>query len=63
MAAPWKRLFPAVSLLILLALHFTPSFAAEDIVFGPRDLKVSWLRLHLSLQIFPVDEPGEGTLM
>ena len=62
MAAPCKRLFPAVSLLVLLAFHTTPSFASEEIVFGPRELKVSWLRLHASLHTFPVAEPGEATL-
>jgi hypothetical protein len=63
MAALWKRLSPAASLLILLALHATPSFATEDIVFGPGDFKISWLRLHLSFHTFPVDVPGEGTLI
>jgi len=52
-----------VSLLVLLAFHSTPSFASEEIVFGPKDLKISWFRLHISLHTFPVAEPGQGKLM
>ena len=62
MAAIRKRIPQTVSILILLALLAAPCFAAEETVYGPKDMKVSRLHFHLSFHTFSVDEPGEGTL-
>jgi hypothetical protein len=62
MAAAWKKLSPAVSVLILLALLSTPSFATEDMVYGPKDFTISRWLIHLSHHTFSVDGPGEGRL-
>jgi PKD repeat protein len=35
---------------------------AQETVFGPKDLKISWFHIHFSLHKFTVDEPGEGTV-
>jgi len=49
--------------LVLAVFSFVakPAFAQET-VFGPKDLKLGWFRIHLSFHKFTVEEPGEGTI-
>jgi len=55
-----------LSYLVLLLAVF--SFAAkpalaQETLFGPKDLRIGWFRIHLSFHKFTVDEPGEGTII
>nr|NIQ87994.1 carboxypeptidase regulatory-like domain-containing protein [Deltaproteobacteria bacterium] len=48
--------------LAVFSLAATPVLAQET-VLGPKDLKISWFRIHFSLHRFTVEEPGEGTII
>jgi YD repeat-containing protein len=55
-----------VSFIITLFIisSIVPAFCADDqTVFGPKNLKIRWWRIHLSRHQFHVDTPGEGTLI
>jgi hypothetical protein len=57
-----KRPFLFITLLIIFSI--TPAISAADqTVFGPKNLTIGWWRFHLSLQRFKVDAPGDGTLI
>ncbi|MHC4458764.1 MAG: PASTA domain-containing protein, partial [Planctomycetota bacterium] len=55
---------PFLYISLLLILTIAPSIpAADQTVFGPKNLTIGWFRFHLSLHRFKVDAPGDGTLM
>ena len=56
-----RKLRYAVLLLIFFAFAGRPALA-EETVFGPKDIKIGWFRIHLSFHKFTVDESGEGTI-
>jgi hypothetical protein len=64
MATAWKKVFGSGSLLILLvSLSSSLSFGSEEIVFGPREFKISPWYFHLSYHSFSMESPGEGSLL
>jgi PKD repeat protein len=61
----WSWLRKINNIAFGLAVFFiaaTPVLAQET-VLGPKDLKISWFRIHFSLHRFTVNEPGEGTII
>jgi RHS repeat-associated protein len=56
-----RKLRYAVLLLVLFAFASKPALAQET-VFGPKDLRIGWFRLHISFHKFMIDEPGEGII-
>jgi hypothetical protein len=64
MATAWKRLFRSGSLLVLfVGFSGSASFGSEEIVFGPREFKISPWYFHLSYHTFSMESPGESRLL
>ena len=57
-----RNLSYVVLLLAILTFAAKPALAQENL-FGPEDLGIGWLRIHLSFHKFTADEPGEGVII
>ena len=56
------KLSYVVMLWAVFAFAAKPALAQET-VFGPEELRIGWLRTHLSFHKFTGDEPGEGIII
>ena len=54
-----KRTLCVISLLLMVITISSLIYAQVPTVFGPKDLTISWLRIHHSFHRFTVDDPGD----
>ena len=58
-----KKTLCLSALLFILFTIASPIFAQDQSVLGPKDLTISWWRIHLSFHHFTVDDPGDGVIL
>jgi hypothetical protein len=61
----WSWPKKIISLILGLAVFSVAAkpVLAQETVFGPEDVYISWFRIHFSFHTFTIDDPGEGTII
>jgi hypothetical protein len=57
-----RKLFCLLAALFAFSVVFAPALANNPSLFGPKNFKLKWWCLHLSLQRFKAKEPGKGVI-
>jgi len=63
MATAPRKLFCLLAALFAISVVSDLAFAINPTLFGPKNFKIKWLRIHFSLHRIKVEEPGNGVLI
>jgi len=58
-----RKILCLFALLFIFSAIFSPVYANERTVFGPKDLRISRWHIHLSFHRFRVDDPRDGVII